>query len=287
MTAPLRHGLHRAERPLVLEATDTRAIVAPGLGGRLASLVVRGSELLVTEAPDPIMWGSFPMVPFAGRIRNGRFAFAGRDYQLQRNAGPHAIHGTVFERAWSVNGPSELTTDLGPEWPFHGRVIQRFALSEYSLRVSLTLEANESMPAALGWHPSFRRVLHGSAEAPAASSQPVELKLDAAQMFLRDPSGIPTGEVVPPNPRPWDDCFTGLRSAPALAWPGIVRLELTSSADYWVAYDERPQCVCVEPQTSIPDFVNLVPATAAPGEPMEAWMEWRWSDAPEARRRTD
>lgn len=75
---------------------------------------------------------------------------------------------------------------------------------------------------------------------------------------------------------PWDDCFTGLRSAPRLTWPGVLGLELTSSCDHWVVYDEPRDAVCVEPQTAPPDFVTVAPSTTVPGEPLVATMTWRW-----------
>ncbi len=268
-----------ADSPLlVLEAADARLEVSPADGGRISSLVVRGSELLRSgvEGAGGILWGSFPMVPFAGRIRRGRFRFADREFQLGLNHPPDAIHGTVHERRWQVDDPTTLSIDLGPAWPFAGRVVQRFALDDDRLQVSLTLEADEPMPAALGWHPWFRRRLVGAAGHPAEPSAPVDLHLDAAWMYLRDADGLPTGELVEPPPGPWDDCFTGLRSAPRLTWPGVLGLEVSSSCDHWVVYDEPLDAVCVEPQTAPPDFVNLEPSTSVPGEPLVATMTWRW-----------
>jgi aldose 1-epimerase len=263
---------------LVLEAADARLEVRPLDGGRISSLVVRGSELLRSHAEGggPILWGSFPMVPFAGRIRHGRFRFADRDVQLGLNHPPDAIHGTVFERGWHVDDPTTLSIDLGSGWPFDGRVVQRFALGDDGLEVSITLLADEPMPAALGWHPWFRRRLAGTDGRPAEPSSTVELHLDAAWMYVRDADGLPTGELVEPPPGPWDDCFTGLRSAPRLTWPGVLDLELTSSCDHWVVYDEPRDAVCVEPQTAPPDFVTVAPSTTVPGEPLVATMTWRW-----------
>src|SRR3546814_12447429 len=64
-----------------LSAGDVTAAVDRAHGGRLASLVVGGMELLVqrpSTAPiDPLSWGCFPMVPFAGRLRGGRFSSIG------------------------------------------------------------------------------------------------------------------------------------------------------------------------------------------------------------------
>jgi aldose 1-epimerase len=261
---------------LVIEAADARVEVSPLNGGRISSLVVRGSELLLTEGAEPILWGSFPMVPFAGRIRDGRFRFEDRSIQLGLNHLPDAIHGTVFERSWRVDGPATLSIDLGPGWPFAGVVVQHFALHDDRLDVSLSLACDEPMPAALGWHPWFRRRLSGAADRPSAPSAPVEVHLDAALMYVRDADGLPTGQLIEPPPGPWDDCFTGLRSPPRLTWPGVLGLELTSSADHWVVYDEPPDAVCVEPQTAPPDFVTIAPSTTFPGEPLVATMAWRW-----------
>jgi galactose mutarotase-like enzyme len=269
----------------ILEAGAARLTVSPALGGRITSLVVRGQELIVTEGYGPIRWGCYPMVPFAGRIRDGRFRFAGQTYQLPCNLPPDAIHGTVFERAWTVVGRDTLAIDLGPDWPFRGRAHQRFRLATDGLHVELSLEAAEPMPGAVGWHPWFRRVLTGTAESPRPASAPVDFAFDPAVMYERGTDGLPTGQLVDPGPRPWDDCFTGLRAAPRLTWPGVLELEVRSSADHWVVYDEPVEGVCVEPQTSPPDFPTIAPATVVPGTPLRATMDWRWwpLDQPEDR----
>jgi aldose 1-epimerase len=253
-----------AGEPLVLRAGSTVLTVSPADGGRLASLVIDGQERLVAEGYGPIRWGSYPMAPWAGRIRDGRFSFRGRDVELLRNLPPHAIHGTVFERAWTVTGPDSMTIDLGPAWPFDGRVTQRFALDEDGLRVDLELVADEAMPVVVGWHPWFRR--------------PVELSIEPRRMYERGPDGLPTGRLIAPTPRPWDDCLVDLSGPPRLSWPDGLRLEITSSADHWVVYDESEDGVCVEPQTGPPDAINLdVAPVVQPGEPLRAWMAWRWS----------
>ena len=261
---------------LVLEVDGARLEIDPAAGGRMSSLVIDGSELLARTGSGPIYWGSFPMVPFSGRIRDGVFEFDGRRIELPRNMPPHAIHGTVLDRPWTVVDERTLTIDLGPAWPFAGRVTQRFQLDGNELQASLTLEADEPMPGAVGWHPWFPRRLTGTAARPAAPSPPALLRFDAARMFLRDASDIPTGELVEPIAGPWDDCFTGIRSAPTLTWPGVLSLELSSSCDYWVVYDEPADTICVEPQSSPPDFVHIDPVVVSPGEPLTETTTWRW-----------
>jgi aldose 1-epimerase len=271
-------------RPIVLRSTTAQLTIDPASGGRMTSLVVAGSELLVTDGPGPFDWGCFPMAPFAGRIRDGRFTFDGRTVTLPLTTPPHAIHGTTLERGWAVDavvhgarhGEATLSIDLGPDWPFAGRVIQRLVLGSGGLQASLRLEATEPMPASMGWHPWFRRRLTGSADAPAPPSRSVELAFDPEWMYERDADRMPTGRLVEPTPGPWDDCFTGVRTPPRLVWPDRFALEVGSSCDHWVVYTEPDHAICVEPQTGPPGAVEREPHVVLPGEPLVATMTWHW-----------
>ena len=279
---------HGAGTGVLLRAGDVRLTVDHLHGGRLASLRIGAREVLVTEGWGPIDWGCYPMAPFAGRIRDGRFAFRGRDVQLPLNLPPHAIHGTVFERPWAVASQAAdrlvLTTDLGPAWPFRGKVTQSISLSPGGLEATLALEADEAMPAALGWHPWFRRYLGDPLDAKGAAGEEADVVIDAASMFERGPDGLPTGALVPPGPRPWDDAFTGLRTSPIVRWPRALEIVLTSTAAVWVVYDERAEGVCVEPQTAPPDAINLAtavgqePDVADADRPLTASRAWRWRE---------
>ena len=237
---------------VVLTRDEATLTVDPSAGGRIASLVLRGREVLVTDGASPLWWGCYPMVPFAGRIRDGRFLFRGRAYQVPLTMPPNAIHGTVFDRAWQVTFRGEdrveLESELGPDWPFRGRVTQAIVLVPGGLEATLTVEATDAMPVVLGWHPWFRREVDGIA---------AELDFEARAMYARDSSGLPTGATIPPTPRPWDDAFTDIVIPPRLTWPGVLRLDLRSTAPFWVVFDERDDAICVEPQTAPPDAFNL------------------------------
>lgn len=261
-----------SDEVLVLERPGARLVVDPRQGARLASVTVDGIELLVTEGFGPVMWGSYPMAPWAGRIRDARFDFRGRAVELRPNDPPHALHGTVFDRPWTVTGPDSLAIDLGPGWPFAGRVAQSFALREDGLTVTMRLEAEDAMPAVVGWHPWFRRTL----KVGDTTSAPSRLDLPARTMYLRGESGIADGRLAPPTPGPWDDCFTDLAGPPVLTWPDVLELDLTSSCDHWVVYDQLDHAICVEPQSGPPDFVRIRPAVVEAGDALEAWMSWRW-----------
>ncbi|MEP6638337.1 MAG: aldose 1-epimerase [Chloroflexota bacterium] len=254
---------------LRLSAPGVEAVVDLVAGGRLASLVIAGREVLKTAGDGPFQWGSFPMAPYAGRIRDATLTFGGRDYQLPATIPPHAIHGTVLTRRWHVVGDGTIATELGPEWPFAGGVVQRFELAADHLTCRLELHADEAMPASMGWHPWFVRRLAGV-------DGELELDVEPGAMYVRDDAGIATDELVAPPPGPWDDCFTDLRRPPRLRWPGFLELTIESDCTDWVIFTAPTEALCVEPQTAPPNALNTDPTVVGPDRPLVAEMTWGW-----------
>lgn len=256
---------------MVLEAGDARLEITPDDGGRMRSLMINGHEVMVTGSPEgPIGWGCYPLLPWAGRLREGRFTFAGREFRVPRNDPPHAIHGVAFDRPWRSDDERTISIDLDERWPFRGRAVQRFTLNADELTATLELHADEPMPGVVGWHPWFRRRL-------ASGGPEARLSFAAGAMLVRDASGIATAARVPPTSGPFDDAFTELTALPVLEWPGKLRLALTSTCAWWVVYTERSHALCVEPQSGPPDAPNLMPEVVEPERPLVHTMTWRWS----------
>ena len=186
-----------------IESGDARLTVAPEEGGRIVGFSVGGYELLVPRDVNEHDFGCFPMAPWAGRIRHGRFTFGGEEYQLPLNKPPHAIHGTARDQAWEIVGDGVIATELGHPWPFGGRVVQRFALAHQQLELTMEVHAGEEpMPASCGWHPWWNRFPRDDIG--------LHLELRAGAMLEKDDEGIQTGELVDLHRPPWDDCFTAL-----------------------------------------------------------------------------
>lgn len=253
-----------------LTAGGARLEYAPERGGRLISLNIDGLELLVTPDVDDHDFGMFPMAPWAGRVRRGRFTFGGREYQLPVNAPPHSIHGVARDRPWRDEGPGVMSVDLAPPWPFGGHVVSRLELAPDALTMTMEVHADERpMPASCGWHPWWRRHLD--------RGEPLELDLHAGAMYRKDDDGIQVDELVAPGPHPWDDCFTHLGDPPAvLRWPGAATVTLETPCPCVVAFDHPVHAICVEPQTHPPDALNLGPAVVTSGEPLIATCRWHW-----------
>jgi len=237
-------------------------------GCRIASWRVGGHELLIATGRAPIEWGLYPLAPYAGRVRNGRFGFDGVGYELPRTLNGHAIHGTVYLQEWEQDGDGTFVTDLGSSWPFPGFVRQGIRLDDGALVLRLEVHATEGpMPANCGWHPWFRREI--------ADAQ-LHLDFRPGFMLLRDQDGITTRERAEVPEGPWDDCFGNIASPPVLEWPGFLRMQVTTDCDWWVVYDEREYAICIEPQTAPPDALNHEPDIVQPGNPLTAEVTLRW-----------
>ncbi|MFJ5557838.1 aldose 1-epimerase [Streptomyces sp. NPDC093250] len=255
---------------ITLTAADAEVDVLPGNGGRIGGLRVAGVELLRQGQ----RYGCFPMVPWCGRIREGRFRDGAAVRQMPLNAPPHAIHGTARNAAWRTARKSTdeavLTYDLAEPWPYPGRVTQQVALTEGALTLTMSVETyGSSFPAQIGWHPWFNRTLGG---------EDVTIGFTPAWQEERGEDHLPTGRRTDPKPGPWDDCF-GMPGGVdvTLTWPGQLELRVTSREEWVVVYDEQREAVCVEPQTGPPDGLNTHPRLVTPLEPLEASTTWSWT----------
>lgn len=255
---------------ITLTAGDAEVTVLPGNGGRVGGVRVGGLELLRQGE----RFGCFPMVPWCGRIRDGRFRAGMAVHRMPLNAAPHAIHGTARDGAWKIARRSAdeavLTYDLVEPWPWPGRVTQIVTLTPDTLTLTMGVEAHDSsFPAQIGWHPWFNRNL---------GADDVRVAFEPAWQEERGDDHLPTGKRIEPKPGPWDDCF-GMPGGVdvTLTWPGQLELKVTSPEEWAVVYDEQEAAVCVEPQTGPPDGLNTLPRLVTPLEPLEARTTWSWT----------
>lgn len=242
-------------------------------GGRIAQLTVDGLDLLVTQNTNPLAWGSYPMAPWVGRLRNGKFIYQTREYCFPLNMPPHAIHGTCFDRAWQVDEQSAthccLSTSLGNTWPFAGFCKQVISLGEKSLSFSLSVHSEkDSFPASLGWHPWFVRQLK--------RGETAALHFSANKKYVCDETQIPTQTFVEQGQGPWDDCFIEVQGNPAITWAKALHLTIESTCDHWVVYNMPEHALCVEPQTAAANVLNNSAFIVTPETPLSAQMIFRW-----------
>ncbi|HUS41171.1 MAG TPA: hypothetical protein VMY16_00760 [Ilumatobacteraceae bacterium] len=265
-------------QPATLHVGDVTVTVFAEFGARLGQITVANQPLLVDvpplDRPHPLTWGCYPMAPWVGRIRSGRFAFAGVEHRLPINhrdgdspQRSHAIHGLVYDRNWpAVDAVSDTswtaTRDL--DWSFGGSVTQAIALFDDRVELTLTVETSVGeFPSEVGWHPWFRK--------------PDRLEFSPASMYARDEFGLPTGVLVDPTDGPWDDCFLAGEPVELHYERSIAPvIRIWSDCDHWVVYDEPADATCVEPQSGPPDAFNLEPHVVTPTAPLTRMMTIAW-----------
>ena len=238
-------------------------------GGRLASLRIHDTEVLLTHSPDAtaLSWGCYPMVPYAGRVRSGVVRLDNVDHQLLLVLPPHAAHGTVFAQSWNVVDVTassiDLFTDLGSQWPFGGSVSHRIELREDRIHMELCVTAGiRAMPAQVGWHPWF--------------CKPSRASLIFESMLQRDGHGIATTIREQTDAINVDDCFIN-PLVPLSLTVNDIDLVLSSDCSHWVVYDLPTNSTCVEPQSGAPNEINDSPVILAPGESLTKWFDIAWT----------
>ncbi|WP_159085845.1 aldose 1-epimerase [Aeromicrobium chenweiae] len=251
----------------VIENARIRAEIDPSLGARLHQLTIDGLELL---GPD----GCFPMVPWAGRIRDGLLHVNGETHELPRAADGNAIHGLGRKVEWEHVGDSVFRRHIGAPWPTEGTAELRYTLLDDGLRVELGWDDGSDLPCSIGLHPWFKRRL--------ATGEDVDISLDIDEMVERGADGLPTGHLVAPKEQPWDDCFR-LGSSPVVTWPGALQLTLSASTPWWVVFTEREHLVCAEPQTAPPDAFDHPSLQPGGAWPRHLWFEMRAAVATDRR----
>lgn len=142
------------------------------MAGQVRPVLVSAADF-VEHPSHPGRSGTPILFPFPNRIRDGRFTFHDRSYQLGANNGPNAIHGFALTSAWDVvelKATSDQAFVVGryqiskqsPEslalWPTDAVLQVRYALAgrRLSMVVTVSNPTAHDLPYGFGIHPYFR-----------------------------------------------------------------------------------------------------------------------------------
>lgn len=274
-----------------LQAGDLRLAFDPDLGGAILSLTHEGEDLLRPTpdgAADVLETACFPLVPYANRIADGRFTFAGLTAALSRNmAGQaHPLHGDGWRGVWQVEakGADFVTLVFEPEateWPWRYRARQTFRLTPdgSTFEVSVLNAADTPGPFGVGFHPYFphsatARLTGRTTGVWRSSADLLPTELVAAAPWA-DGAPVRSERLV-------DHCYTGWTGPARIdLGPGRPSLEVTASPELgWLHVFAPPaeDFFCVEPVSHAPNALNMIDPAAhgmrvlSPGEMLSAWM---------------
>jgi len=278
-----------------------RAEVWPALGfncyrwqvqhqGQTLELLYRAPELFNNGRPTRS--GIPVLFPFPNRIREGRFTWEGRDYQLPQDdpAKKNAIHGFACRHPWRVAATgaddnsawitgvfrcSQDAPDSLALWPADHEIRLTLRLGAGSLRLEAEVHNSDrkKLPFGLGYHPYFRMPF-------AATGSADDCLLEVpARSFWKLEESIPTGERLPVDAgcdlnrlRRFGDLNVdtvltdlpaatsemperaSLRGAPGTA---LQLLCGTEFRDLVIFTPPHRQAFCVEPYTCTTDAIHL------------------------------
>src|SRR5262252_7362326 len=127
---------------LLLRAGRLGVALAPEAGGSIARFAADGIDLLRPATRQALASGRgndtacYPLVPFSGRIANGRLDLDGEQIVLQPNwpGQRHPMHGDGWAQPWKVRATDERSAeieyahDARSGWPFRYRARQFYRL---------------------------------------------------------------------------------------------------------------------------------------------------------------
>jgi aldose 1-epimerase len=298
MTFQVRHE----KRPNKFNVDDTVCVLDDGQGSFLEIAPALGFNAYRWHVPDgelsyadpkffeenkPTRSGVPVLFPFPNRIRDGRFTWEGKEYQLPTNdpSGKNAIHGFVCHKPWRVIAEGTDTDaawvtaefvasrdapETLPLWPADYRIALTYRFQGHTLDIlaEIANPGARDLPWGLGYHPYFDLSLFGGAAA--------NVTVRAEQIWeLID--CLPTGQQLPVNSShdlrggkrheslKLDDVYTRLTGSDAMRSVGLLRdgkrrLELHASDNFREIVAFTPphrRAICLEPYTCVTDAINL------------------------------
>ena len=185
-------------REFVISAADHEATIVE-VGGGLRTYTHGGRAVLAGYPNDHLQpkCAGGVLVPWPNRLRDGRYAFDGEQFQValtEPKAG-NAIHGLGRWERWRVleHQPDSalLRLDIVPQtgWPFEIRVDIRYSLDPVaglSVVTEATNVGTRRTPFGAGFHPYLAT--------GGAALHDVTVMLPAAQRLVVDEVQVPVGE---------------------------------------------------------------------------------------------
>jgi len=252
--------------------------------------IIVASDDFATNPTSPGRNGTPILFPFPNRIREGKYTFGGKAYEIPVGGKVHAIHGFAIAANWDVAAQGTTaeeaflvgryhlamqSPEMRPFWPSDAILKVRYALSgrRLTLTVNVTNPTDQDLPYGFGIHPYFRL--------PSASKDTAKGKLilPASEYWPLEGS-LPTGKREPVDVRldfregqpmaglKLDDVLTGLAFERDRCTCRLVDEAL--GAEFRLGFDRHFRdlvvftppfgegtLIAVEPYTQTTDAINL------------------------------
>jgi aldose 1-epimerase len=228
------------------------------------------------------------LIPFPGRVRDGRYSFEGQTYQMRLNDkdGPNAIHGFLRLVAWETQEQSPsavsfavtLNADEHPGYPFSLRATVSYALDQQGMTCRFTIRntGDRAAPVAAGFHPYFTvgstGIDHDLLHLPMAATLEFENLLPTGRILPVDDTAYDFRRQRPIGATSFNTCYLNPLRDP----DGLLRVRLAaadsaravtvwmdSAFNYIVLFSgdqlpptHRRRALAIEPMTCGSDALN-------------------------------
>jgi aldose 1-epimerase len=227
---------------------DSRAVILEK-GAYLFSLTLKGKEVLLQGKERQTRGGMALLLPFANRIKGGKYTWNGKEYSLPVNAEGNAIHGLVMDKIWKIVKSNDTSVSLSLSLDSEGyptslevNTLYEIDFGSILVRLQINNIGNSNAPLTVGFHPYF--IVKGLWNlTPNKGKKCVSI------------NKIPTGEMIEEEvdgTKQYDDCF----------YMPVEELVLSSeysevkinkkNLDYVQIYTTQ-NAVAVEPMSGAPD----------------------------------
>ena len=250
--------------------------ICPSLGGRITALrsCVHNADILhpifindhtkVGLDKTILVGGSYPLVPYSGRIAQARFPWNGLTHQLpvSPQAYPHALHGISCYKEWHLIDHTDEKIIIeykhhgNHEWPFDFVATQFFILDDNKFTNKITIKNTDNIhqPIGLGMHPFL------------SAENLKTVQFSANEIWQRDNEIITKPVDIPPHqdfnsPQPFsqtiDDLFQG-NDGRCVAQYDKYTLTIQSANDYAVVFSNDVNTFfCFEPVENASNAHNM------------------------------
>lgn len=241
-------------------------------GASLQELVLNEKKIIKSLHPVSYSdsYASAILFPFVNRIKDGKYSYNGKMYQLAINheIENNAIHGLVYNKHFKVVYQEEsedkikVVLEFNETNPPNGfpfcytiQLTYILTLDSFTLDVKIKNTDSKTFPFSLGWHPYFY----------TSNLEKSVLYMDVLEKINADKRNIPikSNPVQFPNPfkiedSKFDDCFLLKKNEVCLKTPEYkIELHTTSDNKYLQLYTpENRHFLAIEPQTSPANSFN-------------------------------
>ncbi len=248
----------------------TKAKICLEQGARVVSLKFK-DKFIIKEQPDfdyKDSYASSILFPFASRIKEGKYAFEGNDYQFETNDGDNALHGLVYNKKFELFEPEEHEDNCSATFnyyekneskgfPFTYFLSVTYILFEDRLKVRVTVKNTDtkSFPFTLGWHPYFNSTDLKNSYLSFKSDQKVEFD---KTLITKKVIAQTSPEIFKIDEQQLDDCFILKDDNVSFTTP-TYKIDITADSEENFLQLYTPKgfdVIAIEPMTGISDTFN-------------------------------